>query len=144
MNLTKLNKNYEADPNIGSPEIEIFENTLSLKFFLNSSKFAFKEDQKGTIKFINCVMFRVGSPNDEGFFYSKIKDNIKNDSIWNTSDFPEIEWDNFYEVQNTPKDHFSRFYKIEDYQNLDNLHHYVFFMKEATFECLAESYTEHI
>jgi len=133
--IKKLNKNYESDPNIAEPIIRLNDNTLDLSFELNHIIFNFKENQKGHIKFNSCEAFRVGGPNDEGFYL--------NDGFWNKKKIGEIEWNCFYEVLNTPLEYIGEFYKTKNFEvKYKSLKHYVFFMKEATFECFAESYKE--
>ena len=133
--LKKLNKNYESDPNIAFPNVEVFEDQVKLTFELNYFTFSFNEEQRGEINFIKCHAFRVGAPNDEGFY-------LNSNSLWNKNNFPNLQWDCFYEVIGAPENYFDSFNKITTQSDSKNLHHYVFFMKEATFECLAESFKE--
>lgn len=137
--LTKLNKNYESDPNVAKPNIRIDKNNLILSFELNYFKFPFKEDQIGEIVFNNCHSYQSGKPNDEGFY---LNDNV----LWNKNNFPELEWNCLYEVHGTPDFYLQNFKVLDENQNnlQGKLNHYVFFMKEGTFECLAESYIEKI
>ena len=137
--LTKLNKNYESDPNIASPKVEINQEDLVLSFELNYFKFPFKEDQVGKITFRNCYSYRVGDPNDEGFY-------LGDNEAWNSKNFPSIEWNCFYQASGVPGSYLKNFTVVtQDKNDLPiKLNHYVFFMKEGTFECLAENYTENI
>ena len=96
-------------------------------------------------------MYRVGSPNDEGFFIDpRNPGRIKNDSRWNHTDFPDLEFHNFYVVKNSdwqrnfgPNAAVNKPLKDKT-QDLDNLNHYLCLMKEGTFECVARSYEEFI
>lgn len=137
--LTKLNKHYESDPNVSSPKIRVDQKNLILSFELNYFKFPFKEDQIGEIIFNNCYSYQSGKPNDEGFY-------LKDNPLWNKENFPDIEWNCFYEVHGVPDSYVQNFKAVDENQNtsLTKLKHYVFFMKEETFECLAESYVEKI
>lgn len=137
--LTKLNKNYQSDPNVAKPEVKINQKELTLLFELNYQIYDFKEDQIGEIIFHNCYSYRIGDPNDEGFY-------LKDNEIWNNKNFPNLEWDCFYKVHGTPDSYLKDFKTVDKNQNnlQGKLNHYVFFMKEGTFECLAESYTEKI
>lgn len=137
--LIKLNKNYQSDPNIAEPKVEIQSDKLALSFELNSFIFSFKEGQLGKIVFNNCYSYRVGNPNDEGYY---LNDNV----LWNKNNFPDVEWDCFYQVYDVPVSYFKDFKNLNENQSNSSagFNHYVFFMKEATFECLAESYTENI
>lgn len=117
----------------------MYKNKLKLNLNLNYFNFPlFKEGDCGTIHFINVKAFKIGDLNDEGFF-------LNDHPIWNKSNFPEgIYWNSFYEVKNTPEDYFNSFYRVSYLPNNKDFHHYVFFMKEGTFECLAESFEEKI
>jgi len=138
INLTKLNKNYQSDPNIANPKIVILENNLALSFELNFYIFNFREGEIGKIIFHNCYSYRLGKPNDEGFY-------LNDHELWNKKNFSDLEWNCFYEVKNVPESHFLDFQKISSMDISGNdLKHYIFFMKEKTFECLAKSYTEDI
>lgn len=138
--LVKLNKDYQSDPNIANPRngIEINGQNLILSFELNPYIFNFEEGEIGTIVFYDCYSYRVGSPNDEGF-------SLSDNELWNNKNFSYIEWDCFYEVQNAPKSYLEKFTKLNK-AGFDKrkLKHYVFFMKDGTFECLAENYSEKI
>lgn len=135
--LKKISTNYGSEPNIADPMFCLHGDRLILIFPLNYRLFDFKEGQKGSIVFFGCTGFRSGAPNDEGFY-------LKDNKIWNREDLGLIDWHSFYEVSNVPSDYYDTFYKNNDYKNNTNLKHYVFFMKEGTFECLAESYEEKI
>ena len=134
--LKKINTNYGSDPNIAEPTLRLDENNLKLVFPLNYMLFDFKEGQKATIEFKNVTAFRCGTPNDEGF-------DLNDNKVWNREDIGKIDWHSFYEVTGAPKEYLDSFYKIDD-QDFSDLKHYVFFMKEGTFECLAKSYKEMI
>ncbi len=136
INLRKINSNYESDPNIADPEIKLDEDNITLFFALNYFIFKFKEGSVGSIFFKKVRCYRIGKPNDEGFF-------LNEHELWNKDNFPEgIVWNHFYEAENVPKEHFDSFRQVADFEKAEVLHHYVFFMKEATFECLAESFEE--
>lgn len=137
--LIKLNKNYQSDPNTAYPGIKIDRKSLILSFELNYFAFDFKEDQMGEIIFNNCYSYRLGGPNDEGFYLNQNK-------FWNKNNFSDLQWDCFYEVKNTPKIYLEKFKVINPEIGVSKikLNHYVFFMKEGTFECLAEFFKENL
>ncbi|MDB5264657.1 MAG: hypothetical protein JWN64_228 [Parcubacteria group bacterium] len=129
---SKINLDQEIDPNTASPKLEIYDRKVKLFFPLRSEKL-------GCIEFINCRGLRSGSPNDEGYYKY-------NDGFWNINDYPEIEWHSFYEIKNAPLEYLNQFYIQGEKTELSNpsLKHYAFFMKEGTFECLAEDYREEV
>ena len=133
--LIKLSEDYQSDPNIASPKVKIDRKELTLSFELNYFIFPFKEGQFGKIVFNSCYSYRLGKPNDEGFY-------LDENDLWNKENFPDLEWNCFYEAQGVPTSYIGTFEMIDRGENNlpVKLNHYVFFMKEATFECLAESY----
>lgn len=137
ISLSRLNANYESDPNVAIPLLGLYNDELTLIFALNYFTFPYKEDEKGRIKFSKCAAIRIGGPNDEGFLRNQ-------HPLWNAS-LGSVKWHSFYEVMGTPTEHFEAFYKNGALmESAKNLRHFVFFMKEATFECLAESYKEEV
>lgn len=128
----KLNDNWNAEPNAPYPKISIINNKLIVEFYLNP--FIFKnisEGQKGRLTFINCNIYRLGSTNDEGFY--------KNQFRYSPRDIP---WGEFYLLLNSdwansfPEDKIILNSRLKS----DDLKHYLFFFRDNTFECIAESY----
>lgn len=143
--LIKINRDYASDPNLAIPMLRIYDNWISLHFPLNYYIFPFHENSKAIIRFENCLMFRSGDPNDEGF-YGK-----NNNTRWKYEDFSYVEVDDFYVVENSDwQTNFGPDAYIN--QNLmkdlsipkEKYKHFVFFMKEGTFECVATDYKEEI
>ena len=152
INFKKLNNNYQPDPNIASPDVELAGDKLLLSFPLNYHLYdRYKEDQYGTIIFNDCFMYRVGDPNDEGFFIDpKNPGRMRNNSRWNITDFPQLEFHNFYLVENSdwqtnfgPDPIITKAVQSE-IKDPEKLNHYLFLMKEGSFECIARSYEEKI
>ncbi len=148
----KLNKNYAPDPNITVPSGVMDGDNLTLTFPLNYFIYKqFKDGDQGKIIFKDCLMYRIGSPNDEGFFIDpKNPGRMKNNSRWNYTDFPELEFHNFYIVKNSDwqtsfgPDVIVNKQLKDKIKDPENLNHYLCFMKEGTFECIARSYEEEI
>lgn len=145
----KINKLYESDPNIAKPKIEVSGSKVSLFFPLNYFVFNFKEGEYGKIIFHDCLMFRVGDPNDEGLLMLSQQEVI-NDSVWSLENFPEIEVNSFFEIENSD---WSSILKHKGFINSDvniesidrsKYKHFVFFMKDGTFECVCSNFEEEI
>lgn len=147
----KFNTYYAPDPDLADPVPRVDGDRVVLNFQLNHYLYKqFERDAWGKITFNDCLMYRVGSPNDEGFFINPKNPDRYNDSRWNYTDFPELEFSNFYIVENSdwrqnfgPDSIINKEIqsKITD---LENLNHYLLFMKEGTFECIARNYVEEI
>lgn len=135
MEFIKLNNGWDAEPNAPMPEIKIDKATskLTLSFYLN----AFihddvDEDDIGILEFSNCYKYRLGSTDNDGFYWGKCR-------FSNTG----IVWGDFYKMVNTdwrsdfPKDEKVIDSKLKDIQDLC---HYLFYFRDNTFECIATSY----
>ncbi len=134
----KQNIPFEAEPNTAEPHIEISEGNLVLSFAAKES------DIDARIIFLEPLMYRVGSPNDEGFYGFDSDLRIKNNSIYSHKNFPTLNFCDFHQVTGLDWKNglLGEGTKILDkkYKDRENFSHYVFFMKDGTFECVAESY----
>lgn len=129
----KLNDNWNANPNDPDPIIEVRGTDLYLEFYLNPFIYShINEGQRGLLIFKDCNIYRLGSPNDHGFYLKQFRYGPD-----------EIEWGEFYELANSdwqinfPDD------KIiigENISNSSHLKHYLFFFRDNTFECIAGGY----
>lgn len=151
LSFTKLNNTYSPDPNGARPLINIYEKIVSIRFDLDSINYKqFTREQLGEITFTDCLMFRVGSPNDEGFFIDPKNPSKRNNSRWNYTDFPNLNFHNFYCVENSdwkttfgPHAFLNKELTEKGHTDAD-FKHFLFLMKDGTFECIARSYTETI
>ena len=129
---TRLNNNWNADPNTPEANISINDGTLTLNFYLNyflNNKF--KEGDKGQLTFNNCYKYYFGAPNDEGYYRGQHR--------YKLTDLPFGE---FYLLKTDWRNDFPANAKVlnPDF-NPNGMKHFIFFLKENTFECVAEDYT---
>src|SRR6185436_16419692 len=89
----EIKLSFEAEPNIAFPNTRVLEKDVEVNYPLKD------ENKKGVILFKDVLMYRVGSPNDEGFYGFGFQPNIKNDSIYSKKNFPTLEFGNFYQVE---------------------------------------------
>lgn len=133
MQYIKLNDNWNADPNSPEPAIHIKDKELYLEFYLNHYIYPhIKEGQKGVLVFSDCYMYRLGSPNDHGFYLKQYR--------YSPDD---IKWGEFYKlIDSNWKNDFpaDKIVSNKNLKNVDNLKHYLFFFRDNTFECIAKSY----
>jgi hypothetical protein len=123
----RLNLDWNAEPNAPDARIEVSGSDVVLRFTLNSWLYEhFSEGQPGSLHFTGCSRWRLGSTNDEGWFmgqcrYSKVAP----------------EWGEFYEVIGDDPQRDAPL----DWQlvgpDLPNARHFLFYLKDSTFECLA-------
>ncbi|MCV0428042.1 MAG: hypothetical protein K5905_21510 [Roseibium sp.] len=99
------------------------------------------------IEFSDCKRMRIGDPNDEGFYSDGIE--RYNSSIYNAVNFPNLEfYQGFFEVFGTSIDELESLHEglirnpCNFYSDPQKTRHFLFFMKDATFECFAAGYEE--
>lgn len=133
MQFFQLNDGWNAEPNAPEVNIEIQDNKVIVSFYLNAFVFKeFDEDDKGILTFHDCIRYRYGSPNDEGFYYfgqSRYKDF-------------GVKWGEFYEVKDSDwKTNFPDATLIKNYfDNSKEFKHFLFYFRDGTFECIASGY----
>lgn len=135
MEFIKLNLGWDAEPNAPMPYIEKDSESLSIKliFFLNA--FIHQdiiEGDKAILQFKNCLKFRLGETNDEGFYRGDCR-------FYKYG----VTWGDFYKINESNwKTYFPNDEVIVRSTIIDNLNlnHYLFYFRDETFECIAESY----
>lgn len=120
MEFIKLNDGWNAAPNAPEPIVKAIGTNLLLSFYLNHFLYeGFQNDDIGILTFHNCVQYRLGSPNDEGFF------------IYNGDRYKKhgVEWGEFYlindsdwEMDTEPDCTMCTF----EFSDFDDLQHYLF------------------
>lgn len=137
---------FEAEPNVAVPHVEMTDEGLILDFAIRG--FAandYGSDSHAKILFTEVIMYRVGDPNDEGFYLFGGYPGRVNDSIYSRKVFPNLDFGCFYKVENVnwKKDLLGKVTCILDqnYSEKVGFSHFVFFMKDGTFECVAKDYT---
>lgn len=129
MKYLKLNKNWNAEPNAPAPEISKTEEGIQLTFLLNSNLYQhIDENDRGTLAFSEVYAYRLGATNEEG--YSRGQFRFKNE---------KLPWGAFYELSNSnwQKDFPDDQVLLDASIKKNQLRHFIFFLKDQTFECLA-------
>jgi hypothetical protein len=125
----KLNDDWNAEPNAPDPRIHFEDSTLVLSFLLNFMLYdRFSEDDIGMLRFHECWRYRLGSTNDEGWYrgqcrFSRLAPN----------------WGEFYEITGDLLLPELRDKWTEIAPAAGNSSHYLFYLKDGTFECDATS-----
>lgn len=124
----KLNFEWNADPNVPEPSVRVEGWDVLVKFYVNPYLFSeFSEQEIGILRFANCQKFRLGSPNDHGWYLGQCR-------------FSKLapEWGEFYAVAGNPE----LLDAPADWQNLQSDshsgNHFLFYFRDETFECVAE------
>lgn len=134
----KIDLPFEPDLSTAVPLVETRGTDVLLSFLIHGM------DDMAKIEFVDCLMYRVGAPNDEGFYLFGVESRINNDSIYSKNAFPNLDFDTFYKVIGVDwkNDLLGNGTKILDnqYKEKEGFIHFVFFMKDGTFECVAKNY----
>lgn len=99
------------------------------------------------IEFSGCERYRIGDPNDEGFYSDGVE--RYNSSVYTKVNFPKLDfYHGFFEVYGTSIDEFDSqnqgFIRNPEhfFTDMRKTRHFLYFMKDATFECFAAEYKE--
>ncbi|UQD76810.1 hypothetical protein JEY40_20920 [Bradyrhizobium japonicum] len=130
MSFRKLNDGWNAQPNAPWPRVAVFGHDVLLRFLLNPFRFtSFAEEDEGILRFQNCIRYRLGATNDEGWYrgqcrYSRLAP----------------EWGEFYEIAGPDPDAMDP----ADWNIAGGastaLRHFLFYFRDETFECIADSW----
>lgn len=131
MTYTQFTIDWNADPNSPGVELVIGGTSVLIDFFVNYFIYDnFNEGDKAKITFFHCHKYCFNSMNDEGYFMGQYR--------YKYTDLP---WGQFYKL-NTDWETDFPVGQITLNETVDKrkLHHYIFFFKDNTFECVAENY----
>lgn len=132
LNFEQLNEGWNAEPNVPDVLISVIEHNIIVQFYLNAFAFpAFSEGDTAKLTFHNCLKYRLGPPNDEGFYR------------FGQSRFKKygVKWGEFYLVNDSDwQECFPDAIEVSN-QRTENLQHFLFYFRDDTFECIAGSYT---
>lgn len=133
MKIQKLNKNWSAEPSVLLESIKRTDDGIEVNFVLNSLPYEYiEEGEKGKLEFYDVYAYRNGPSNSEEI--SKRKIPLKVDQIAN-GDFYELldsKWKTDF-----PTDKII----VDETKKTSKLRHFLFFLKDSTFECLASDYS---
>ena len=128
----QLNHVWNAEPNSPDMKLQVAGLEIILSFYMNAFQYEnFDEDDIGTIVFHDCLLYRLGSPSDEGFFIYG-QDRYKQHGI---------KWGEFYLIKDSDwQINFPEPKMLRKGGNLGNANHYLFYFRDETFECIAGCY----
>lgn len=123
----QLNDEWNADPNGPKPSIETDGSDVLLTFYVNCYEFdGFTEEDIGILRFRRCQRYRLGSPNDEGWYRGQGR-----------FDRTSHEWGEFYLLDGADNvlDDEGEWHMVDGMAPKGN--HYLFYFRDNTFECIA-------
>lgn len=119
----KLNDGWNADPNVPDERLDLHVYELVLSFRLNRFQFAAAEGERAAIRFSDVSHYRLGEENDHAWYEGLGR-------------YPEAPvWGEFYEVREgvPPLDEGG----WVEVHNPRAPRHFLFYLRDSTFECLA-------
>lgn len=128
-----LNPDWNAEPNAPSPSVEVMGASVRLRFVLDAWAYAAAEQELGFLTFEQCSQWRLGPANDEGWHNGECR---------YSGLAPE--WGEFYEIAGE-----NELLRLQpnDWRPIGSRgpdeRHFLFYLHDDTFECLAKSWTFH-
>jgi len=130
MNFTRLNKDWNAEPNAPDVRLSVDGTNVRLEFYLNSFMYNnVKQGDKATLTFYNCHKYSLNSMNDEGYYMGQYR--------YKDSELP---WGEFYQLDTDWRGDFPQEQVILN-PHTTGKRHYIFFLKDNTFECAADNFS---
>lgn len=127
---TKLNDGWNAEPNAPSPCVEMRGRDLLLSFYLNPFAFPkFTNGDVGVLRFRECVSYRLGPTNDEGWYSGQCR---------YSSLAPK--WGEFYEISGDESRRDLPTDWRRSFDDAQGCKHYLFYLRDETFECISKSW----
>jgi hypothetical protein len=125
----RLNNGWNAEPNAPFESARVDGKDVLLTFDINAFQFReFIECEKGVLRFVNCSRFRLGRPNDEGWYQGQCR-------------FSGLapEWGEFYAIigDSSSTDGPNDWVEVP-HPEARNRNHFLFYFRDRTFECVAE------
>ncbi len=128
---TKLNDGWNAEGGAPEPAVHRSESGLSLTFFLRPDG-KIREYDRGELFFPRAWRYRLGPPDDEGWERGSCRFRCS------------AQWGDFYEVTgDLDADKLDDWFLIEP-RSSEQSRHFLFYFKDETFECDAESWSFHV
>lgn len=143
---TKLNQDWNAEPNGQEPCLSIDGGDLLFEFLLNDLMFPrYKAADRGLLRFSNCWRYRLGKPNDEGWYRGQCRFS-RLAPKW--GEFYEVHGDLLLEATPNPEPFRVRGIQLSPFsldwiilgQPSQDGRHFLFYLRDQTFECDASAW----
>ncbi|UOQ71748.1 hypothetical protein [Hymenobacter cellulosilyticus] len=127
----RLNHEWNAEPNAPQPVLTVEGQALQLEFSWNDILFEqFPQAERGCLTFRGCHKYSFNALNDEGYYLGQHR--------YTTLQLP---WGEFYELFTDWQTDFPPdVVVLGPAADSARLHHFLFFLRDNTFECVAESW----
>jgi hypothetical protein len=123
---TRLNRDWNADPNGPGESVEVLGSTVVLTFRLAAF---FNEPWWGKLTFEECTRYRLGPENDEAWYRGQCR-------------FSKLapDWGEFYEVSGDLMAEQRTDWVVLNADATDPVRHFLFYLRDSMFECDAARY----
>lgn len=123
----RLNLDWNAEPNAPDPEVSVVGPNLQLRFRPDGWR---RGESRRMLTFSECAIWRLGPTNDEGWYrgdcrYSKIAPG----------------WGEFYQLEGYDPVRYGPDDWLTPSPPGVGDHHYLFYFRDETFECMAVGWT---
>lgn len=127
----QLNHGWNAEPNAPAPVTRLDGSDLVLQFYLNPFKFEqFEEGDVGFLRFHDCLRYRLGSTNDEGWYRGQCRYSRSAPA-----------WGEFYELTGDDPQLDQPTDWVTTNGHPDPARHFLFYLRDETFECIASDWS---
>jgi hypothetical protein len=127
----KLNDGWNAEPNAPDPRVTVEGRDVVVSFLMNPFRFGqFSPANVGKLRFLCCQRYRLGATNDEGWYRGQCR---FSQTAPHWGEFYEVEGD--LRLEECPND----WLQIDSVQQ--GSRHFLFYFRDATFECDASDWT---
>jgi len=129
---TKLNADWNAEPNAPMPALRVEGTSLVITFFLNHQMHKqFSDWDRGELVFSNCSRYRLGATNDEGWDRGQCRFSSRAPA-----------WGEFYELRgDLLLDRCPQDWVWVGHSGAMAARHFLFYFRDETFECDAEGWS---
>ncbi|MDB5707615.1 MAG: hypothetical protein JWN66_4731 [Sphingomonas bacterium] len=126
----KLNDGWNAEPNDPDEHVAVNANAVELTFFLNPWAYDAAEGQVGRLIFTESARWRLGPTNDEGWYRGQCR-------------YGRLApgWGEFYEIIGPDPlvGQSNDWHELEPVGTGDR--HFLFYLRDNTFECIAADWS---
>ena len=143
---TRLNEGWNAEPNGHDPKIAVEGSDLLFEFLLNDLMFPkYKTAEAGILRFPGCWRYRLGEPNDEGWYRGQCRFS-RLAPKW--GEFYEVHGDLLLDASPNPGAFRVRGIQLEPFslgwvalgEPVPSSRHFLFYLRDQTFECDASAW----
>jgi hypothetical protein len=122
---TRLNDDWNAEPNSPQSRVSVDGQDVIVTFILNFQRYPqFQEGQLAGLRFSDCSRYRLGPTNDEGWYRGQCR-------------FSGVApaWGEFYELHGDLRLDRVPGQWIQGPSSVDAARHFLFYFRDGTFEC---------